>query len=163
VPWELAGQQSVEIKVTVGYSFGQVFTAAVAEYSPAVYLIPDAGTGPLVAAAEDLSGAVISTLNPAHASQQQTIQLYLNGLGPVSNPPAIGDVAQAQPLSSTLATPAVTIGGVGANVIWSGLTPTSSGLYQINLKLAANTPTGTQPLVVAIGGVSSAAVNIAVQ
>jgi len=36
-------------------------------------------------------------------------------------------------------------------------------LYQINLKLAANTPTGTQPLVVAIGGVSSAAVNIAVQ
>jgi len=56
---------------------------------------------------------VISTLNPAHASQQQTIQLYLNGLGPVSNPPAIGDVAQAQPLSSTLATPTVTIGAWG--------------------------------------------------
>jgi uncharacterized protein (TIGR03437 family) len=164
VPWELAGQQTVEMKVTVGYySYGQVFTAAVTNYSPAVYLVPDTGTGQQVAAAEDLNGVLISTLNPAHASQQQTIQLYLNGLGPVTNPPVIGFVAQAAPLSSTVATPQVTIGGVGANVLWSGLTPTESGLYQINLTLAANTPTGTQPLVVSIGGVSSPAVNIVVQ
>ncbi|MGO9095968.1 MAG: S8 family serine peptidase [Bryobacteraceae bacterium] len=162
-PWELAGQQSVEMKVTVGTSFGQVYTAQVANYSPAVYLIPDTGTSQPVAAAEDLTGTVISSVNPAHASQQQTIQLYLNGLGPVSNPPAIGYVAQAQPLSTTVATPTVTIGGVAANVIWSGLTPTESGLYQINLTLAANTPTGTQPVVVSIGGISSPPVNIAVQ
>jgi uncharacterized protein (TIGR03437 family) len=163
VPWELAGQQTVEMKVTVGSSFGQVYTAQVANYSPAVYVIPDAGTSQPVAAAEDLTGAVISSLNPAHASQQQTIQLYLNGLGPVTNPPAIGFVAQSQPLSSTLATPTVTIGGVAATWLWSGLTPTESGLYQINLSLAANTPTGTQPLVVSIGGVSSPPVNIVVQ
>jgi len=35
VPWELAGQQSVEIKVTVDTRLARVFTAAVAEYSPA--------------------------------------------------------------------------------------------------------------------------------
>jgi uncharacterized protein (TIGR03437 family) len=159
VPWELAGQQTVEMKVTVGYSFGQVFTAAVANYSPAVYVDPTTG----LPAAVDLNNVWISSLNPAHASQQQTIQLYLNGLGPVSNPPAIGFVAQSQPLSSTLATPTVTIGGVAATWLWSGLTPTESGLYQINLSLAANTPTGTQPLVVSIGGISSPPVNIVVQ
>jgi uncharacterized protein (TIGR03437 family) len=161
-PWELAGQETVQIKVTIGYySYGQLFTAAVTPYSPAVYLIPDAGTGQLVAAAEDQTGAVISTLNPAHRGQW--FSLYLNGLGAVSNPPAIGFVAQAQPLSTTLATPTATIGGVAANVIWSGLTPTESGLYQINLTPAPNTPTGTQPVVVSIGGVSSPAVNISVQ
>jgi uncharacterized protein (TIGR03437 family) len=111
----------------------------------------------------DLNNVWISSLNPAHASQQQTIQLYLNGLGPVTNPPAIGFVAQSQPLSSTVATPTVTIGGVAATWLWSGLTPTESGLYQINLSLAANTPTGTQPLVVSIGGISSPPVNIVVQ
>ena len=163
VPWELAGQQTVQMKVTVGTSFGQVFTAQVANYSPAVYVIPDTGTGQAVAAAEDPNSnfAVISTLHPAHAGQP--IALYVNGLGAVSNPPAIGFVAQAQPLSTTLATPTVSIGGVAANVTWSGLTPTESGLYQINLTPAANTPTGTQPLVVSIGGISSPPVNIVVK
>jgi uncharacterized protein (TIGR03437 family) len=52
---------------------------------------------------------------------------------------------------------------VAATWLWSGLTPTESGLYQINLSLAANTPTGTQPLVVSIGGISSPPVNIVVQ
>jgi len=161
-PWELAGQQSVDIKVTVGSSQGQVYRAAqVAAYSPAVYAIPDAGTGQSVAAAEDQAGAVISSLNPSHRGQW--FSLYLNGLGAVSNPPAIGFVAQAQPLSNTLATPQVTIGGVAAQVLWSGLTPTESGLYQINLTPDPSTPTGTQPLIVSIGGVSSPAVNISVQ
>lgn len=161
VPWELAGQSSVMIKVTVGDSPGQVFTAQVASYAPAVYLVPDPGTGQPVAAALDLDAALISSQHPVHPNQ--TIQLYLNGLGAVTNPPAIGFVAQAQPLSQTLARPTVTIGGKEATVLFSGLTPTESGLYQINLQLAADTPLGTQPLVVSVAGISSPAVNIVVQ
>jgi uncharacterized protein (TIGR03437 family) len=114
-----------------------------------------------VVAALDLNAALISSQNPAHANQ--VIQLYLNGLGAVTNPPAIGFVAQAQPLSNTVVRPTVTIGGKSAGVLFSGLTPTESGLYQINLQLAADTPKGSQPLVVSIGGISSPAVNIVVQ
>ena len=161
VPWELAGQSSVLIKVTVGDSPGQVFTAQVANYAPAVYVVPDPGTSQPVVAALDLNAALISSQNPAHANQ--VIQLYLNGLGAVTNPPAIGFVAQAQPLSNTVVRPTVTIGGKSAGVLFSGLTPTESGLYQINLQLAADTPKGSQPLVVSIGGISSPAVNIVVQ
>jgi minor extracellular serine protease Vpr len=161
VPWELAGQKSVLIKVTVGDSPGRVFTASVSSFAPAVYLIPDPQTSQPLAAALDLNAALISSLNPAHPNQ--TIQLYLNGLGDVTNRPAIGFVAQAEPLSNTLATPTATIGGKAATVLFSGLTPTTSGLYQINLRLAPDTPTGTQPLMVSIGGISSPAVNIPVQ
>jgi uncharacterized protein (TIGR03437 family) len=161
VPFELAGQQSVLIKVTVEDSPGTVFTAAVSQYAPAVYLVPDPQTSQSAAAALDLNAALISSRNPAHPNQ--TIQLYLNGLGAVTNPPAIGFVAQAQPLSETLATPSVTIGGKTASTLFSGLTPTTSGLYQINLRLASDTPTGTQPLIVSIGNVLSTAVSIQVQ
>jgi uncharacterized protein (TIGR03437 family) len=161
VPWELAGQSSVTIKVTVGDSPGQVFTASVSNFAPAVYLIPDPVTSQPLAAALDLNYVQISSQNPAHANQ--IIQLYLNGLGDVTNRPAIGFVAQAQPLSNTLATPTVTIGGKAATVLFSGLTPTESGLYQINLRLASDTPKGTQPLVVSVAGISSPAVNIVVQ
>jgi uncharacterized protein (TIGR03437 family) len=161
VPWELVGQSSVMIKVTVGDSPGQVFSAPVSNFAPAVYLIPDPVTSQPLAAALDLNNVQISSRNPAHANQ--IIQLYLNGLGAVTNPPAIGFVAQAQPLSNTLILPTVTIGGKAAAVLFSGLTPTTSGLYQINLQLASDTPKGTQPLVVTIGSVSSPAANIPVQ
>jgi len=161
VPWELVGQSSVMIKVTVGDSPGRVFTASVSSFSPAVYLIPDPVTSQPLAAALDLNNVQISSQNPAHANQ--IIQLYLNGLGDVSNRPAISFVAQAEPLSNTMILPAVTIGGKAAAVLFSGLTPTTSGLYQLNLQLASDTPKGTQPLVVTIGGISSPAVNIPVQ
>ncbi|MGO9094523.1 MAG: hypothetical protein ACLQGV_04805 [Bryobacteraceae bacterium] len=108
VPWELAGQKSVEMKATAGNSLGQVFTMAVADCSPAVYVAPDAGAGQ-AGAALDLNGVPISTLNLARASQQQTIHVWLNGLGAVSNPPRIGYVAQTQPPSTPVAEPAVSI------------------------------------------------------
>jgi minor extracellular serine protease Vpr len=161
VPWELAGQTSVMVKVTVMDSPGVVTTVPVASVSPAVYRVPDPGTGQPTAAALDLASTLISSEHPA--VQGEYIQLYLNGLGAVTNPPAIGFVAQSSPLSTTVETPAVTIGGVASPTIqFSGLTPTTSGLYQINLVVPPGAPTGVQPLVVTIGGVSSTAVNIPV-
>lgn len=160
-PWELKGQTSVMMKVTVEDSIGTVITVPVSNYAPAVYPETDPQTGQAIAAALDLNSALITAQNPAHRGQ--VIQLYLNGLGPVDNPPAIGTVAQSQPLSNTPTIPTVTIGNKQATVLFSGLTPTTDGLNQINLQLAADTPTGLQPLIVAIGGVSSPPVNISVQ
>ena len=67
--------------------------------------------------------------------------------------------------SLTSQSPAVTIGGIPANVQFSGLTPTAVGLYQINAVVPSNVPPGTAvPVVVTVGTQSSQlGVTIAVQ
>ena len=143
------------MKVTLfEFGFGNVVSVPLASYTPAIF-----GTGS--AAAEDLNGHLISSSNPA--TRGGYVQLFCNGLGPVTNQPASGDSALGSPLSSTTTTPTVTIGGVSANVIFSGLAPGFPGLYQVNLQVPSNAPTGNPPIVVSIGGVSSPALTLAVQ
>jgi uncharacterized protein (TIGR03437 family) len=64
----------------------------------------------------------------------------------------------------TTATPTVTIGGVGAKVLFSGLVPDDVGLYQINVQVPAGAASGVaEPLIVSIGGVTSNTATIAIQ
>ncbi|HXM42195.1 MAG TPA: hypothetical protein VN924_13155 [Bryobacteraceae bacterium] len=69
----------------------------------------------------------------------------------------------AQALVSTLAIPTVTIAAVAAQVLFSGLTPDSIGLYQIDIVVPLNAPPGVQPVVIAQNGVSSAPANLPIQ
>ncbi len=70
------------------------------------------------------------------------LSIYCTGLGSVSNQPATGTAAPASPLAVTTTTPTVTIGGVAAQVSFSGLTPGTVGLYQVNVQV----PVGTRLL-----------------
>ena len=91
------------------------------------------------------------------------ISIYATGLGDVSNRPAAGAASPTSPLSYTVAAPEVTIGGVSAPVIFSGLAPGFVGLYQINVKVPDGVPTGAEvPTVLKIGGVASNAATIAI-
>jgi uncharacterized protein (TIGR03437 family) len=92
------------------------------------------------------------------------ISIYCTGLGTVSNQPATGAAAQASPLSVTTTIPTVTIGGVAAQVSFSGLTPGAVGLYQVNVQVPMGAPAGdTVPVILSIGGAASNAATIAVQ
>ena len=92
------------------------------------------------------------------------LEIYWTGGGPVTNQPASGHAASANPLSLTTTTPSVTIGGVNAPVSFSGLAPGYVGLYVVTLKVPAGAPTGSAvPVVLTIGGVQSNTVTIAVQ
>jgi uncharacterized protein (TIGR03437 family) len=56
-------------------------------------------------------------------------------------------------LALTRETPRVTIGGVPAEVLFSGLAPGFVGLYQVNVRAPSGAPAGARtPLVVSIGG-----------
>lgn len=155
VPWALRDQTSVLMKVNLGYNPGQVFTAQVSNHAPAVYVIQG------FAAALDESGVIINSSNAA--VRGRTIQIYMNGLGPVDNQPETGEAAQSQPLSRTLSTPTVTIAGLPAQVQFSGLAPGFPGLNQLNVVVPANAPAGVQPLQVTVGGLVSPVVSIPVQ
>jgi uncharacterized protein (TIGR03437 family) len=150
IPWELQGQSSVQMKVTAGSSlWSKLYTVPLGAYSPGVFAITD------------VPGAVIGQSNPA--KRGQPIIVYANGLGPVDRPVASGDPTPlTQPLANTLATPSVTIGGSAATVAFSGLTPGSVGLYQLNVVVPAESQTGAQTMTISIGGIDLP-VNLQVQ
>ncbi|MDQ6760216.1 MAG: hypothetical protein M3Z32_10180 [Acidobacteriota bacterium] len=156
VPWELQGQTSAQVKVTINYSYGNVVTIPLSDYAPALF----EGT-PGTAAALDANGRVVTSSNPVRRGQP--IQLFANGLGPVTNQPASGDPAPSSPFAEAKSPVSVNIGGQAAPVTFSGLAPGFAGLYQINAVVPAGVATGTQAVTVTVGGQSSKASAIPVQ
>ena len=59
-----------------------------------------------------------------------------------------GDRSPAAPLARALVQPIVTIGDKQAEIIFAGLTPGLVGLYQINLRVPDEAPSGLLELVV---------------
>ncbi len=155
VPWELSGQTAAQIKVNIEPNLGNLITVPLVAYSPALFEVNG-----IAAATNVTDGSVVTASNAAKRGQY--ISLYCNGLGPVTNQPATGDVALANPLSTT-PFPTVTIGGQPATVQFSGLAPNFVGLYQVNVLVPSNIAAGSQPIALSIGGVAAPAVNIPVQ
>ncbi|MDE3165326.1 MAG: hypothetical protein KGN36_05930, partial [Acidobacteriota bacterium] len=74
------------------------------------------------------------------------------GLGPLDLQPATGQATPpTTPLANTTTSPTVTIGSAPAQVFFSGLTPGSIGLYQVNVLVPSGAPTGNQSLTLSIG------------
>jgi uncharacterized protein (TIGR03437 family) len=149
IPWEYEGQSSVNMKVTYGgYLFSNVFQVKLAPASPGSFGILDAKGG---------------RVGPANSAQRgQAISVYANGLGPVDGHPASGEAAPTTQLLRCNSNPTVTVGSVPATVQFCGLAPGFVGLYQLNVLVPANAPTGTQPMVISMGG-ASATIDLPVQ
>jgi len=113
-----------------------------------------------VVAVDALTGAKIGppgliadeTFTPAKAGEILTV--YCVGLGATSPAAAVGSLApgaaQLQTKNFTL-----TVAGKTAAVSYAGLTPTYSGLYQINFTVPDGLTAGNQPIVLTVNGVAS--------
>ncbi len=97
------------------------------------------------------------------ASAGDFLVMYSTGLGkatPNGDPSGAqlrtGDVppADGSVLYKTIETPTVTLGGIPATVVYSGLTPGFPGLYQVNFQVPAGISGDDVPVVLAIGGKS---------
>ena len=108
IPWEFQGKTSMKVKVTISGLQGPVVTVPLATYSPGFFEISG------LAAAEDINFAVINHSHPA--KRGEVVQLFVNGLGPVTNTPPSGEPSSATPLSTTVVEPSVTVGGKAATV-----------------------------------------------
>jgi uncharacterized protein (TIGR03437 family) len=93
----------------------------------------------------------------------ESIVIYCTGLGAVNQTIAAGAAAPTAPVS-TVNTVSVSIGGQNVPVSFAGLVPGYPGIYQVTGTVPANAPTGTNiPIAVSVAGVTSAAVQVAVQ
>jgi uncharacterized protein (TIGR03437 family) len=160
VPPDLVNYPSAQVKVTFSeFLYSNLVTVPLANYVPAFF--SNLVNGVLVAAAVDgvnCPAPYIIGFNGCSAVRGQVIQLYANGLGPVSNPPAnSGDPALVTPLSQTTSPVTVSIGGQQAQVQFAGLAPGFVGLYQMNVAVPANIGAGNQPILISVGGKTSPA------
>jgi uncharacterized protein (TIGR03437 family) len=115
-----------------------------------------------VAATDSVSGAGLASasLFPgsgfAPAKPGQYVTIYATGFGATN--PSIGAGVFYAGLAPAAGTVRVLLNGQPlptANVLYAGATPSSPGLYQLNLLMPADTPDGDLPLVIEVVGIPS--------
>ncbi len=144
VPEGIAPNATYPLVVVRGTAQSVPVALTVTELQPGAYTANTSGSGAGIVT-NALTGQLITSSNPAHAGDYLVI--YSTGLGAltgVNGEPQPGDGAAAPStiVYQTTAKVTVTIGGVTAPVLFSGLTPTFAGLYQVNVQVPANDPTG---------------------
>ncbi len=161
VPWEAAGETQAPLTASLAGQAGEPQSAAIAPFAPGIFAMNSQGSGQ--GAILDTTYKLVTPSNPA-APGLTTIFIFCTGLGAVSHQPATGAAAPFGPLAETTTQPTVTIGGMPAQVSYSGLAPGTVGEYQVNALVPAGAPIGDAvPVMLSIGGVSSNTVQIAVQ
>jgi uncharacterized protein (TIGR03437 family) len=171
VPWEVlsngATSGTAQVVVTSNNVKSAPATVNIVPASPSLLLLtgtPD-NTGVLRPVAYNNSDGTLAlpadaypnsglAVRPAKVNDPTSLVLLATGLGAVQVTPPDG--APPASLDHTLATPVVTVGGVAASVIFSGLSPQFPALNQLNIVLDPNTPTGNAvPVVIQMNGLQS--------
>jgi uncharacterized protein (TIGR03437 family) len=166
VPWEAlpAGTTSGTAQVVVSRNgvASAPLPITLGAAAPGIFTFPG-GLGQAVAygnsdgaIAAPISSGLPFPSHPAKIGDPSTLVILLTGLGPVNPPVKTGANANDGQLHQTTTMPQVTVGGVAAQVVFAGLTPQFVGVYQLNIVIAAGTPTGNAiPLQVSMNGVTS--------
>ena len=123
--------------------------------APQIFTAPSGGST-IGVVVHGLTAALVTSASPAAAGE--VVAIYCNGLGAVTPAVNAGQPSPANPLSYTASTTTVTIGGQPASVQFSGLTPGSVGLYQVNAVVPTGLSSGAQQVRISVAGVSSKAV-----
>lgn len=157
VPFEAAGRGSAAVAgMRTGQSSYSV-DVPVLEVQPAIY------------STDGTHAVVVHSANYTLVTETQPLQrgefafLYAAGLGAVTNPPATGSAAPAAPLASAAAGVRVTLAGLPCDAPYAGLAPGLVGVYQVNLRVPDNAPSGAQALILTADNAVSPAVTVPVQ
>jgi len=152
-------------------SYGSVNVAAAA---PALFTADASGKGQAAAQNADFSrnGDPAANSQAKRARKGDYVVFYGTGCGAQfvnanNNQPLTikdGEAATSDPLAATSALPTVTVGGKAATVYFSGLSPGFVGLWQLNVQVPNDAPSGASvEVVVSFGGKTGNRVTIAVE
>ncbi|HYE73725.1 MAG TPA: hypothetical protein VEF04_10350, partial [Blastocatellia bacterium] len=148
----------------------------VSSSAPGAFTLSSNGLGQVVALNQDnsVNGVTGQPLpNAKPEARGRVLQIYANGTGssfvdfntqaPLTLATGAPAPVNGNPLYATAFTPTVTIGGVPATVLYSGLTPGFVGLWQLNVTIPSNAPTGNAvPLIITVNGRSSNTTTVAI-
>jgi len=167
VPWELAGQNTAQLQIVTDGLSGNQIPVQLAPYAPGIFTAGSSGTGQgavLINGSSLLACPRGSSWQGRPAQSGEWLNVYCTGLGSVSNQPATGMAAPADPPAVTLSPVHARIGGQDATVSFSGLAAGYAGLYQVNVQVPDGLPAGDAiPLQIEIGGVASNVVTVAIE
>jgi uncharacterized protein (TIGR03437 family) len=160
LPYALEGETTASMIVEHNGVASEPIVFEVDSVNPAFFTTNMQGTGDGCV----LHNADDTLVSPSHpAVPGEYVQLFCTGLGAVNPPVASGTAAPSDPLSWSVTTPTVTVGGIAATVVFAGLAPDFVGLYQVNIQIPEGTPIGdTVALVLTIEGVESNVVTLAI-
>jgi len=162
----LTGPSAQTLTITQG-SLTTSVRVTVKPFAPGVFTTNAQGTGQaaaLIAGTASIPAPVGTFSGSRPAKRGEFVSVFCTGLGDLANRPTIGQPAPTNPLATTRTNPTVTVGGINAPVSFSGLAPGFVGLYQVNIQIPDNAPTGNAvATMLSIGGVSANPVTIAVQ
>jgi uncharacterized protein (TIGR03437 family) len=171
VPFEVlpSGQTSGSVIIIVqrGGQSSAVKSFQVASFSPGIFSIAGNGLGLANAISPDGALAAPSGAVPPYVSHPAapggTVIVLATGLGATDNPIQSGK-ASNDTLRRTTTLPSVLVGGIPAQVAFSGLSPQFPAVNQINIVLPVGVPAGSSvPLQVSLGGITTTAqLNIAI-
>jgi uncharacterized protein (TIGR03437 family) len=162
VPWEVAPPDGASANVSMVVNRGSLSSAATSvpltSAAPGLFTI---GGTQAVAINSDSSIAAptgsITGITTRPARPGDTIVVYATGLGAVTPAVQTGHDSSDQ-LRRTVGMPVVTIGGVSAQVPFSGLTPQFPGVNQLNVVIPANVAAGSSvPVMIQLNGITSQA------
>jgi len=145
---QATGTGTAVMTVTNACGASAPVTFTVAQAAP--YIL-QTGTGVAILLNQD--NTVNGPNNPTKTGS--VAQIYLIGIGPVSNPPADGAAASLTQLSRSTLNYSATIGGFTTTVDFLGLAPGWVALDQANLTVPTGLSTGAYPVVITVGGVPS--------
>ena len=128
VPFEVSGKASSLLTISRAGQLIVAITEPVALAAPAIFTQGGTGLGPAAAVNQD--GSLNTPSNPA--PRGSIISVYLSGAGQ-TNPLGLTGAINSTPASTVLPTTA-TIGGIAAEVLYSGPAPgLIAGVSQVNL------------------------------
>jgi adhesin/invasin len=161
LPYGIAVNRPYQVIVQRGTSSTIPESITLAAAGPAVFTKDQTGIGPgLVFDAQFRSN---DTTNPAAAGD--AVVIYTTGLGDVNPAIPAGAPAPLDALSPTASPATVTIGGVAApQVLFAGLAPGFTGLYQVNVVVPAGvTPGDAVPIIITVADRPGPPVTLAVR
>jgi uncharacterized protein (TIGR03437 family) len=154
LPTTAGGNTDVVLRTPAGIS--DALKINIQPAAPSVFRSGSAGpeTG-LATIVRATNGQLVTNTNPIHGDD--TITIYLTGMGQTFPDVPAGSPAPSSPLANVLTPVTVTLGGANLFVEYAGLAPGYVGVYQINAKVPfKNIPSGFDiPLVIAQGGAST--------
>ncbi len=144
MPFQAVGNVTLIVRTPGGVSDN--YNLVIQPNAPGVFRASVQGyNSPIPTVIRNENQTIATTSNPVHRGD--TLSIYLTGMGRTSPPVEAGLVSPANPLAIVLAPATVTLGGITLQVAYAGLAPGQVGVYQINVVVPRNVPTGlTVPL-----------------